>query len=66
MIPMKIWKIIVADHGDRIKVEAISQDVWVSKSVIYRLLQKRRMAGMIEPSYQNRGRQPKQQLITTL
>jgi len=41
MIPMKIWKFIVADHDDGMKVESISEAVQVSTSAIYRLLKKK-------------------------
>lgn len=57
MIPMDIRKITVADRKDGMKVKAISKAVRVSKSAIYRLLQKKRKTEMIEPSYQGSGRQ---------
>ena len=57
MIPMEIRKIIVADYEDGMEVKTISQAVRVSTSTIYRLLEKNRKTGTIEPSYENIGRQ---------
>lgn len=51
MIPMEIRKIIVADYEDGMEVKTISQAVRVSTSTIYRLLEKNRKTGTIEPSY---------------
>lgn len=56
MIPMNIRKVIKADYDEGIKVSEISKVVRVSQSAIYRLLQKERDTGSIEPTYQNSGR----------
>jgi transposase len=55
---MEIRKIIIADRKDGMTINAISQAVRVSESAIYRLFQKKRDTGSIEPSYQNCGRPP--------
>ena len=57
MISIEIRKIIIADYDDGMSVGSISQAVRVSTSAIYRLLEKRRKTGSIEPSYENSGRQ---------
>ena len=57
MIPMEIRKIIVADYDDGMEVKLISRAVRVSISAIYRLLEKKKKTGTIEPSYENSGRQ---------
>lgn len=54
---MKVREIIVADYDDGMNVASISRAVRVSTSAIYRLLEKRRKTGSIEPSYENCGRQ---------
>jgi transposase len=56
MIPMKIREIIEADRKDGMTVKAISQALRVSESAIYRLFQRKRKSGNIEPSYQNCGK----------
>lgn len=56
MIPMEIRKIIVADYDDGMSVKSISRAVRVSTSAIYRLLEKKRKTGTLEPSYENIGR----------
>lgn len=53
---MEVRKIIIADRQDGMTINAISQAVRVSESAIYRLFQKERDTGSIEPSYQNCGR----------
>ena len=55
---MKIREIIIADRKDGMTISAISKAVRVSESAIYRLFQKKRDTGSIEPSYQNCGRTP--------
>ena len=57
MIPMEIRKIIVADYDDGMKVKSISRAVRASTSAIYRLLEKKKKIGTIDPSYENSGRQ---------
>jgi transposase len=57
IIPMDIRKIIVADHKHGMEIKAISKAARVSESAIYRLLQKKRKTGTIEPSYQGSGSQ---------
>ena len=57
MIPMEIRKIIIADSDDGMTVESISRAFRVSASAIYRLLEMKKKTGMIEPSYENIGRQ---------
>jgi transposase len=54
---MEIRKIIVADYDDGMKVKLISRAVRVSTSAIYRLLEKKKKIGTIDPSYENSGRQ---------
>jgi transposase len=56
MIPMKIREVIVADRRDGMTVRVISKALRVSESAAYRLFQKRRETGSIEPSYQNCGK----------
>lgn len=56
MVPMEIRRIIVADYEEGMKVKSISRAVRVSISAIYRLLEKKKKTGMIEPSYENIGR----------
>ena len=58
MIAMKIREIIIAERKDGMTINAISQAARVSESAIYRLFQKKRETGSIEPSYQNCGKQP--------
>lgn len=58
MTPIEIREIIIADRKDGMTINAISQAVRVSESAIYRLFQKKRDTGSIEPSYQNCGRPP--------
>lgn len=53
---MEIRKIIIAGYEDGMKVKVISRAVRVSISAIYRLLEKEKKTGMIEPSYENIGR----------
>ncbi len=53
---MDIRKVIKADYAEGIKVFVISKAVRASQSAIYRLLQKERDTGSIEPTYQNSGR----------
>ena len=57
MVPMEIRKIIVADYDDGMNVKSISRAVRVSISAIYRLLEKKKKTGTIDPSYENIGRQ---------
>jgi transposase len=57
MVPMEIRKIIVADYDDGMNVKSISRAVRVSVSAIYRLLEKKKKTGTIDPSYENIGRQ---------
>ena len=57
MVPMEIRKIIVADYNDGMNVKSISRAVRVSISAIYRLLEKKKKTGTIDPSYENIGRQ---------
>lgn len=57
MVSMEIRKIIAADYEDGMKVKSISRAVRVSTSAIYRLVEKKRKTGTMEPSYENIGRQ---------
>jgi transposase len=56
MVPMEIRKIIAADYDDGMNVKSISRAVRVSISAIYRLLEKKKKTGTIDPSYENIGR----------
>ncbi|MFT8890128.1 MAG: helix-turn-helix domain-containing protein [Ethanoligenens sp.] len=53
---MAIRKLILAHHKEGMTISAISKAVRVSESAIYRLFQKERRTGKIEPTYQNSGR----------
>lgn len=56
MIPINIREVIVEDRKDGMTVRAISKAVRVSESAIYRLFQKKRETGSIDPTYKNCGR----------